>query len=379
MKIMKAYKFRLYPNIDQKILINKTIGCTRFIYNYMLEKKIKNNKLSRFDLNSLIPSVCEEYPYLKEIDSMSLRCAIKDLSEGFNKYYSGKGGRPNFKKKGIKNSYRTNLITNIYKGKKYENIKLDLQKRIITLPKLKEIKIRGYRHLTNINGRIINVTIEKEANKYYISVCVCEEYELPQKKEQTVVGIDIGVKSLVVTSNGETFGNPKYNQKYEKKIKRLQKSLSRKIKGSNNYKKTKQLLSEVYRKLKNARKKLVEKIVSKVTDHNDIIVCEKLKVKEMIETNKHLRKNIINSTFGLIITKLKDKCKYLNKEFIQVDTYYPSSQTCSRCNNINKEMKDLSKRKYSCHKCGIEIERDLNASINIMYEGLIVYYKKQYS
>lgn len=146
MKIMKAYKFRLYPNIDQKILINKTIGCTRFIYNYILEKKIKNNKLSRFDLNNLIPRVCEEYPYLKEVDSMSLRCAIKDLSEGFNKYYSGKGGIPNFKKKGIKNSYRTNLITSIYKGKKYENIKLDLQKRIIILPKLKEIKIRGYRH-----------------------------------------------------------------------------------------------------------------------------------------------------------------------------------------------------------------------------------------
>ena len=102
MKIMKAYKFRLYPNIEQKILINKTIGCTRFIYNYMLEKKIKNNKLSRFDLNNLIPRVCEEYPYLKEVDSMSLRCAIKDLSEGFNKYYNGKGELPNYKKKGKK-------------------------------------------------------------------------------------------------------------------------------------------------------------------------------------------------------------------------------------------------------------------------------------
>ena len=379
MKIMKSYKFRLYPNIEQKILINKTIGCTRFIYNYMLEKKIKNNKLSRFDLNNLIPSVCEEYPYLKEVDSMSLRCAIKDLSEGFNKYYNGKGGLPNYKKKGKKDSYRTNLITSIYKGKKYENIKLDLQKRIITLPKLKEIKIRGYRHLTNINGRIINVTIEQEVNKYYISVCVCEEYELPPKKEQTVVGIDIGVKSLVVTSNGETFGNPKYNQKYEKRIKRLQKSLSRKIKGSNNYKKNKILLARCYQKLRNARKKLVEKIVSKVTEYNDIIVCEKLKVKEMIEINKCLRKNIINSTFGLIITKIKDKCKYLNKEFIQVDTYYPSSQICSRCNNIDKGMKNLSKREYKCHKCGIEIERDLNASINIMDEGLITYYKKQYS
>ena len=379
MNIIKAYKFRIYPNIEQKILINKTIGCTRFIYNYMLDKKLKNNKLSRFDLTSLILSVCEEYQYLKEIDSMSLRCAIKELSEGFNKYYSGKGGNPNFKKKGIKNSYRTNLITSTYKGKRYENIKLDLQKRIVTLPKLKEVKIRGYRHLTSISGRIINVTIEKEANKYYISVCVNEEYELPKKKEQTVVGIDIGVKSLVVTSDGETFGNPKYNQKYEKKIKRLQRSLSRKIKGSSNYKKTKLLLSEVYRKLKNARKKLTEEIISKITKNNDIISCEKLKVKEMIKKNKQLRKNIINSTFGLIITKLKDKCKYLNKEFIQVDTYYPSSQICSSCNNINKEMKDLNKREYRCHKCGIEIERDLNASINIMYEGLIGYYKKQYS
>ena len=107
------------------------------------------------------------------------------------------------------------MIKSTYKDKVYENIKIDLINKTITLPKLKEIKIRGYRNLKEINGRIINVTIEKEANKYYISVCVCEEYELPQKKEQTVVGIDIGVKSLVVTSNGETFGNPKYNQKYE--------------------------------------------------------------------------------------------------------------------------------------------------------------------
>lgn len=379
MKIMRAYKFRIYPNKEQTILINKTIGSTRFIYNYMLDRKLKNNKLSRFDLNNLIPIVCEEYPYLKEVDSMSLRSAIKDLSEGFNKYYQGKGGKPNFKKKGIKEAYRTNLITNNYKGKTYENIKLDLKTRTITLPKLKEIKIRGYRHLEKINGKIINVTIKKEASKYYASVCVSEEYKLPETTQQTVVGIDIGVKSLVVTSDGEYFGNPKYNQKYEKKIKHLQRSLSRKVKGSNNYKKTKILLSEVYRKLRNARKKLVEKIVSKVTKHNDIIACEKLKVKEMIEKNKNLRKNIIDSTFGLILRKLEEKCKYLNKEFIQVNTYYPSSQICSSCNNISQEMKNLNMREYKCNKCGINIERDLNASINIMYEGLIRYYKEQYS
>lgn len=316
---------------------------------------------------------------------MSLRCAIFDLDNAFERYYKKLGGYPEFKKKGCRESFRTNIIRSTYKGRVYENIKIDLEKRIIVLPKLKEVKIRGYRNLDKINGRIINATVLKEASKYYVSVVVEEDVNLPVKNENYGVGIDVGVKSLVTTSDGETYGNPKYNLKYEKRIKKLQRDLARKIKGSNNYKKTKDKISEVYRKLRNARKKMVEEIVDKVTKYNDIIVAEKLKVREMLigkekgKENKNLRKSITNATFGLILRKLEEKSKMLNKIFVTVDTYYPSSRICSRCGNKNDEMKDLSIREYKCSKCGLEIDRDKNASINIMYEGITYYFRNKYA
>ncbi len=161
MKIKRAYKFRMYPSDSQQELINKTIGCTRLIYNIMLAKKKINNNLSCYDLIKETPQLYEEYPFLKEVDSCSLRCAIFDLDNSFKRYYKHLGGYPKFKKKGYKDSYRTNFITSEYKGTTYSNIKIDLNKKVITLPKLKEIKIRGYRNLEYINGRIINATFSE--------------------------------------------------------------------------------------------------------------------------------------------------------------------------------------------------------------------------
>ena len=375
MLINRAYKFRIYPNEKEQELINKTIGCSRFVYNYMLSLKKENSKLSSYDLIKEIPNLVKDNSFLKEVDSCALRCAIFDLENGFKKYYQRKGGYPKYKKKGIKDSYRTNHIKNEYKGTTYENIKVDLQKGIIKLPKLKEIKIKGYRKLEKINGRIINATIEHIANKYYVSVCVEEEAEEKESTFNNAVGIDLGVKSLVVTSDGEYYGNPNYLKKYEKKIKGLQKGLSRKEKGSKNYNKCKNRIQEVYKKLQNARRKMNEEIVSRIIKDNDIIVTEDLSINGMIkEANKTLRKNIINTTMGDIIRRIEYKCKWLNKKIIKVNRYYASSQICSRCGNIKKEMKELNRRKYKCEKCGTEIERDLNASINIMYEGIIKNY-----
>ena len=375
MLINRAYKFRMYPNEKEQELINKTIGCTRFVYNYMLSLKKKNSTLSTYDLIKEIPNLVKSNTFLKEVDSGSLRCAIFDLDNGFKKYYQRECGYPKYKKKGVKDCYRTNYIKSEYKGTTYENIKVDLQKGVIKLPKIKEIKIRGYRKLEKIKGRIINATIEHIASKYYVSVCVEEEIKEEAKFSQNAVGIDLGVKSLVVTSDGEYYGNPDYLKKYEKKIKGLQKGLSRKEKGSKNYYKIKNKIQEVYRKLQNARRKMNEEIVSKIIKNNDIIVTEDLSINKMLkEANKTLRKKIINSTMGDIIRRIEYKCKWLNKKIIKVNRYYASSQICSRCGNIKKEMKDIKMRKYECERCGIEIERDLNASINIMYEGIIKNY-----
>ena len=278
--------------------------------------------------------------------------------------------------RGVKESFRTSFVTSSYKGRVYENIKVDLKSRVIELPELKEVKIRGYRNLEELSGRILNATVKEVGTKFYVSFCIEEELELPEKVTNKAVGIDIGVKNLVVTSNKEYYGNPKYLDKYERKIKRLQQELSRKAKASNNYIKCKKKLEEVYRKLKNARKKTVEKIVQQVTMYHDIIIAENLQVKKMLvhkNNHKHLRKEITNATFSEIIRILKYKCLWLNKIFIQVSPYYPSSQICSKCGNRNEEMKDIRVRELKCSKCGLEIERDYNASINILNEGLRCY------
>ena len=373
MKIHRAYEFRLYPNKEQEMLIHKTFGCTRFVYNYCLDLKRNNKYLTKFDLMKEMPRLKKEYPFLKEVDSMSLQNTITDLMVGFDKHIKGQGGYPKFKKKGVKESFRTNYITSSYKNSIYENIKVDLKRRVIELPKLKEVKIRGYRNLEELTGRILNATVKEVGTRFYVSLCIEKELELPEKNNNQAVGIDIGVKNLVVTSDNEYYDNPKYLDKYERKIKRLQLELSRKVKRSKNYIKNKKKLEEVYRKLKNARKKTIEEIVKQVTMYHDIIITENLQVKKMLEKkncHKTLRKEITNATFSEIIRILKYKSLWLNKIFIQVSPYYPSSQICSRCGNRNEEMKDIRVRELKCSKCGLEIERDYNASLNILKEGL---------
>ncbi len=375
MKIIRSYKFRLYPSNSEQELINKTIGCSRFVYNQMLARKKDNSKLNTHELIKELPALTKEYPFLSEVDGCALRCAIFNLEDSFKKYSAKQGEYPRFKAKEIDNSYQTNFMRSEYKNRIYESIKLDLKNKVITLPKLKEVKIRGYRKLEKIEGRIIKATIEHIANKYYVSVCVEENKEIEKVIPNSVVGIDVGVKSLVTTSDGEYYGNPNYLKKYERKIKGLQKSLSRKERGSKNYLKTKLKLKEVYRKLQNARRKTNEEIVSKIIKSHDVIITESLNVKEMIKQgNKSLRKSILNSAMADIIRRLKYKCKWLGKEFYQVPEFYASSQICSRCGSKNKQLKDINIRKYECEKCGLIIERDLNASINIMSEGLFKNY-----
>lgn len=220
MKINRSYKFRLYPNDNQKNMINKTIGCTRFVYNYYLNKKqnlYKNEhiNMSAYDCIKDLKKLYEEYPFLKEVDSMSLRCSIFDLENSYQKFFKEKKGYPKYKSKFDKNSYRTNFITSSYKGKIYENIKIDLLNKTITLPKLKELKIRGYRNLKNIDGRIINATIIKEKNsKYYVSVIVEQQIEEKEFTPNNIIGLDVGIKDLVITSDGKKYNNEKIIKKY---------------------------------------------------------------------------------------------------------------------------------------------------------------------
>ena len=376
MKTYKAYKFRLYPSEKQTILIHKTFGCVRLVYNYYLAKQQKEGIKKAFTNCNDLKYLQEEKTFLKEVDSCALRCAIFNLEDANNNYFAKRSNYPVFKSKYAKQSYRTNCITRIYKDKTYSNIEIDLINRKIKLPKLGLVDIRGYRNKKEINGRIINATITKETTgKYYVSVIVEEDIIPNDKVEATsIVGIDLGVKDLITTSDGEKYDNEKYIIKYEKRLKELQRKLSRQEKGSKNYYKTKKKIAILHAKIKNARKHHIINVVNKIVKEHDIIVSEKLQVKKMTHDN-NLAKYILDASFYMICNLLEWKTKLLGKYYYQVDTYYPSSQICSRCEHKEPLIKDLSIRKYECTRCGLELDRDINASINIMFEGLKLHYQ----
>ena len=381
MIINRAYVFRLYPTKEQQILINQTLGCSRLVYNHYLNKKIElykedKSNISCYDCIKDLNNMYNDYPFLKDVDSMSLRCALFDLDSAYKNFFKKNTNFPKFKNRNRKNTYRTNMITNKCNGKIYNNIKVDLESRTIILPKLKNVKIRGYRNLDKITGRIINATIIRESDgTYYISVLTEEDKFIPPIKQPRIIGLDLGVKDLVITSNYEKYKNEKVIEKYEKRIKRKQKRLAKKQKGSNNYEKLRKEIAKIYKKIKNARKYSIHHITKEITDDNDIIVCETLKVKNMVK-NHNLAKAIEDASLSEIIRQLGYKAKWKGKKFYQIDTFFASSQICSHCGYKNPLIKNLSIREYTCPNCQYELDRDVNAAINILDEGLKLYMKE---
>ena len=374
MKILKGYVFRLYPNVEQKILINKTIGSARLIYNIFLRDRIdtyNNTKKgkSAYDQNIMIPSLLVKYPFLKEVDSCSLRNASNDLECAYDHFFK-QGGFPKFKAKVVKDSYKTNNVVSTYKEKVYNSIELDLEKRLIKLPKLKWVKIKGYRNKESINGRIRSAVIRKDAERYYVSILVEEDVYKPMFTPQSIIGIDLGIKDLIVTSHNEKIKNIIKDR--SKRLKGLQRALARCKAGSKNRYKIKLKIQRLWQKIRNARKHLIHDITNKLIKENDIIVCEDLDVKSMYKDH-NIAKSLSSNPLGEIIRVLKYKAKWNNKKLIQIDRYYPSSQVCSVCEFQNKELKNLSIRKYECPMCHTNHDRDFNASVNIMFEGLKIY------
>ena len=376
MKIYKAYKFRLYPTNDQRGFINRTLGCKRFVYNYYLNYLKDNNGINRFDLHKDLPKLKEENEFLKEVDSTVLCSALDDLCKAFNDYYAKRKGYPKFKSKFSKQSYRTSCIRSRYKEKEYSNIEVDLLTKNIKLPKLGKVKIRGYRDKDKINGKILNATISKETtNKYYVSVLVEEDILIEKVTPTTIVGIDLGIKDLVITSDGIKYSNPKVLMKFEKRLKRLQRKLSRQVKGSKNYLKTKEKIARIHAKIKNYRKHYLNNIANEIVDEHDIIVTENLLVKDMFkDKRKAFNKSLSDACVSTFLSLMEWKCKIKGKIYYKINTYYPSSQICSHCGYKNSKLKDLSIREYDCPECGSHNNRDINASLNILLEGLKLHY-----
>ena len=376
MKIYKAYKFRLYPTNDQRGFINRTLGCKRFIYNYYLNYLKDNNGINRFDLHKDLPKLKEENEFLKEVDSTVLCSAVDDLCKAFNDYYAKRKGYPKFKSKFSKQSYRTSCVRSRYKEKEYSNIEVDLLTRNIKLPKLGKVNIRGFRNRERIEGKIVNATISRETtNKYYVSVLVEEDILIEKVTPTSIVGIDLGIKDLVVTSDGIKYSNEKVLVKYEKRLKRLQRKLSRQVKGSKNYLKTKEKIARVHARIKNYRKHYLNDIANEIVDEHDIIVTESLLVKEMFKDKKKaFNKSLSDACVSTLRSLIEWKCKIKGKIYYKINIYYPSSQICSHCGYKNSKLKDLSIREYDCPKCGSHNDRDINASLNILFEGLKLHY-----
>ncbi len=359
-QIHKAYRFRLYPTEKQEELLLKHFGCTRWVYNHFLcehNEQYKNNEKTDNYYQNAAKLVelkkQEEYQWLNEVNAQSLLCSLRDLNNGFTGLFKQKKGYPTFKSRKDKNTFEVPQHFKIENGK-------------IFIPKFLEgIKVKMDR---KVKGDIKHMTITKsKTGKYYVSILTVQERkELPKTGKS--VGLDLGIKDLVITSDGQKFKNNKYINKYEKEIKHEQRYLSHKTKGSKRYENQIIKIAKIHEKISNCRKDTLHKISYQIVRDYDIICIEDLNVKGMVKNHK-LAKQIEDASWGNFVRMLIYKSDWYGKNVVKVDTFYPSSKTCHICGKKNENLK-LSDREWTCKHCGTTHDRDINASINILNEGL---------
>lgn len=364
--MFKAYKYRIYPNEEQKVLFSKTFGCTRFVYNWALNiKKEYYNKYKKFlpykDIqNRMVNELKVENTWLKEVNSQSLICSIKNLEVAYNKFFKEKGVKyPKFKNKKGYQSFQCP-----------QHCKVDFSKNVIIIPKAGSINAVLHR---KFNGEIKTVTISMtKSGKYYASVLVKNSVEekLPITPNiEKAVGLDLGIKNLVVCSNGMVFENNKDLNKSLKRLAILQRRLSKKKKDSSNWNKACKKVAILHEKISNRRKDYLHKITYRLTHDKQVntICIEDLNVRGML-ANRRLSRSIIDSSFRTFRHMLEYKCKWYGVNLIKVNRFAPTSKTCSNCGYVYKGLK-LKERSWTCPDCGTIHDRDFNASINIRNFG----------
>ena len=367
----KELEVRLYPSKEQRILIDRTLGCSRFVYNHVLALKKELWEDYKLSFNPNLKSFKKEWKFLTKVPSQAIANSYMDCMTAFNNFFNSLNGKsktkqnfPKFHKKGQKDSFRI-AATKTSKGydiriEDYEHIKV---------PKFGLIKFRNYNGIDWTKVHIYNITIKKTpTGKYFASICC----ELPEpnyiESKFDTCGFDLGLKDFAIFDSGEVIENPKYYRKTEYKIQKTQRQLSKCKKFSKNYKKINRKLAKLHEKIKNQRKDFQHKWSRKIVNENQVIVSEDLNVKGMLKNHK-LAKSIQDASFSSFCNMLAYKALEQHRQYIKINTFYPSSKLCHYCGFKYKGLK-LDERFWTCPECGTYLDRDENAAINILNEGL---------
>lgn len=349
-----SHKIRIYPNKAQEILLKKSCGVARFAYNWGLaarEEKYKNGeKISTFDLKKLFNSVKKtEFPFVCEVSKCAAEDAFFNLNTAYTNFFKKKSKHPTFKKKGVHDSFGISNDKFSFKDDKH-----------VKLPKIGVVRTA---EKLRFHGKIMNGTVSRKADKWFISVGV-EVEPCQYKKTGKSVGIDLGIKDLVITSDGIKFANLKVLKKSEKNLKKINRIVSRRKKASKRREKAKLRLSRQYLRIANQRKDYTHKITTYLVRQYDVICMEDLNAKGMLKNHK-LAKSVSDSSFGEIRRQLEYKTQMRGKYLLFVDRWFPSSKTCSICGSVQEKM-PLNAREWMCPHCGAYHDRDLNAAVNIV-------------